>query len=145
MINPILLNDILTVIPVDIDRQYRISGYGFFSCWFTYLENLEVPLFCGDYNSPAGIRVTCEENELKIHCNSPLFYKSIVIESKPNTGSGFVSQSVIDLGDAESITIKPASGGATYQLTGPFDKNYSAIVGTDSEHNYESATSLQVV
>lgn len=47
MIRPIILSDLTTEIAVDIDKQYRISGYGFVSCWFTYLENLEVPLFCG--------------------------------------------------------------------------------------------------
>ena len=145
MIKPIILSDLTTEVTIDIDKQYRVSGYGFVSCWFTYLENLEVPLFCGDYNSPAGIKILCEENKLKIQCNSPLFYKSIVIESRPHTGSGFVSQAVVDLSGAENITIKPASGGATYQLTGPFVKNYNAIVGTDNVHNYESATSLQVV
>lgn len=145
MNKPIILSEELTEVAVDSDKLYRVSGYGFVSCWFTYLENLEVPLFCGDYNSPAGIRIECKENKLNIHCNIPLFYKSIVIESRPNTGSGFISQKVVDLSGAENITIKPESGGATYQLEGPFVKNYNAIVGTDSDHNYESATNLQVV
>ena len=145
MIKPVILDNLTTEIAIDVDKQYRISGYGFVSCWFTYLENLEVPLFCGDYNSPSGIKITCEENKLKIHCDNPLFYKSIVIESKPHTGSSFVSQKVVDLGEAENITIMTETNGATYQLEGPFVESYNTIVGTDSEHNYESATSLQVV
>ena len=145
MIIPILLNDIITEISVSVDKIYKINGYGFTSCWFTYLENFEVPLFCGDYNSPSGIRITCEENKLKIRCDNPLFYKSIVIESKPNAGNGFVSQSVIDLSIAERITIKAATSGTTYQLTGPFDANYNVVDGTDSAHNYEAATNLQIV
>lgn len=142
---PVILNSTLTEIAVDVDKQYRVSGQGFISCWFTYLENLEVPLFCGDYNSPSGIRITCEENDLKIHCDYPLFYKSIVIESKPNTGSGFVSQKVVDLSGAENITIKTGNDGAAYQLDGPFVDNFNIIAGTDSAHNYETATNLQVV
>lgn len=145
MIKPIILSDLITEIAIDNDKQYRVSGYGFISCWFTYLENLEVPLFCGDYNSPAGIRIICEENKLKIHCDNPLFYKSIVIESKPNTGSGFISQQVIDLSGAENITIKTEADGAAYQLEGPFVKSYDKIVGTDSAHSYETATNLKVV
>ena len=145
MLKPIILSDLITEIAIDIDKQYCISGYGFVSCWFTYLENLDVPLFCGDYNSPAGIRIICEENKLKIHCDNPLFYKSIVVETKPNTGSGFISQKVVDLSGAENITIKTATDGATYLLTGPFDANYNVINGTDSTHNYETATNLQIV
>ena len=145
MIKPIILSEVLTEMAIDTDKIYRISGYGFVSCWFTYLENLEVPLFCGDYNSPAGIRIECKENKLNIHCNIPLFYKSIIIESKPNTGSGFVYQKVIDLCEAERITIKATTDGATYQLAGPFDANYNVINGTDSTHNYETATNLHIV
>ena len=145
MIKAIILSEAITKVAIDNDKQYRISGYGFISCWFTYLENLEVPLFCGDYNSPSGIKITCEENELKVRCENPLFYKSIVLESKPHTGSGFISQEVVDLSEAERITIKTATDGATYQLTGPFEANYNVINGTDSTHNYETATSLNVV
>lgn len=145
MIKPVILDNLTTEIAIDVDKQYRISGYGFVSCWFTYLENFEVPLFCGDYNSPAGIRITCEENKLKVHCSNPLFYKSIVIESTPNAGSGFISQAVVDLGEAESIKIKTSTDETTYDLAGPFVKSYNTIVGTDSAHNYETATNLEVV
>ena len=145
MIKPIIISSVLTEETIDTTSLYRISGYGFVSCWFTYLENLEVPLFCGDYNSPSGIRITCVENKLKIHCNIPLFYKSIVIESKPNTGSGFVSQKVVDLNGADNITIKTEADVPTYQLEGPFVKSYNTIIGTDSAHNYDTATNLQVV
>lgn len=145
MIKPIILSDLTTEVAVDIDKQYRVSGCGFVSCWFTYLENLEVPLFCGDYNSPAGIRIICKENKLKIHCDSPLFYKSIVIESKTHTGSGFISQEVVDLSCADNITIVAQTDGATYHIVGPFAANYNMIVDTDIAHNYETTENLRVV
>ena len=145
MNKPIILNKTLTEVSIDSGKLYRISGYGFVSCWFTYLENLEVPLFCGDFNAPSGVKITCEDGDLKIHCDNPQMYNSVVLESRPYTGGGFVNHSTIDLSLAESVTIIAKTGGAAYQLAGPFTAEYNAITGTDSAHNYETATSLNVV
>ena len=145
MITPIILNNLLTEITIDKDKKYRISGYGFISCWFTYLENLEVPLFCGDFNAPSGVRITCENGDLKISCDNPYMYRSVVLESKPYTENGFTNQSVVDLSIAESITIVAQTGGDAYKLSKPFTAEYNTIVGTDSAHNYETATNLHVV
>ena len=145
MIIPILLNDIITEISVNVDKIYKINGYGFTSCWFRYMENLEVPLFCGDFNSPSGVKITCEDGDLKIHCDNPNMYHSVVLESKTYTESGFIKKSVVDLSLADSITIVAQTGGTAYSLTGPFTAEYNAITGTDSKHNYETATSLNVV
>ena len=145
MIIPILLNDIITEISIDIDKIYRINGYGFTSCWFKYLENFEVPLFCGDYNSPSGIRITCEENELKIRCDNPLFYHSIVIESKPYADNGLIMEKTVDLSQAENITIVTQTGGTAYQLNGPFSADYNMIVGTDMGHTFDAKENLSVV
>ena len=145
MIRPIILSDLTTEVAVDNDKQYRISGYGFVSCWFTYLENLVVPLFCGDFNTPSGVRITCEDGNLKIHCDNPAMYNSVVLESKPYTENGFTRQSVVDLSVAESITIVAQTGGDAYKLSKPFTAEYNKVVGADSAHNYETVTNLQIV
>ena len=145
MNKPILLSSILTEETIDANKLYRVSGYGFVSCWFRYLEDLQVPLFCGDFNAPSGVRITCENGDLKIYCDNPYMYHSVVLESKPYTESGFASQSMVDLRIAESITIVAQTDGTAYQLAGPFTAEYNKITGTDSAHNYESATSLNVV
>ena len=145
MNKPILLSSILTEETIDTDKLYRISGYGFVSCWFRYLEDLQVPLLCGDFNAPSGVRITCEEGKLKIRCDNPTMYNSVVLESKPYTESGFFNQSVVDLSVAESITVVAQSDGATYKLTGPFTAEYNAITGTDSAHSYETTANLKVV
>lgn len=145
MNKPIILNDVLTEVTIDADKLYRVSGYGFVSCWFTYLENLEVPLFCGDFNSPSGVRITCEEGDLKIHCDNPQMYNSVVLESRPYTDSGFINQSVADLSLADNITIVAQSTGLTYHLSGPFTTDYNMIVGTDSAHTYAAKENLSVV
>lgn len=145
MNKPIILTSVLTEETIDADKLYRISGYGFVSCWFRYLEALQVPLFCGDFNAPSGVRITCEEGKLKIHSDNPNMYHSVVLESKPYTESGFFNQSVVDLSVADSVTVVAQTGGAAYTLAGPFTANYNAITGTDSAHNYETATSLNVV
>lgn len=145
MIIPVIINNIITEISIDIDKIYRINGYGFTSCWFRYMENLEVPLFCGDFNSPSGVKITCEDGDLKIHCDNPQMYNSVVLESKPYTESGFVSQSVVDLSLADGVTIVAQTGGTTYKLTGPFAADHNKIVGTDSGHTYEQAENLGVV
>ena len=145
MNKPIILSEILTEITIDADKEYRISGYGFVSCWFTYLEDLEVPLFCGDFNAPSGVRITCEEGDLKIHCDNPQMYHSVVLESKLYTESGFINQKVVDLSLAENITIVAQTVGTAYHLTGPFTTDYNMIVGTDSEHTYAAKENLNVV
>lgn len=145
MNKPIILSSVFTEETIDPNKLYRISGYGFVSCWFRYLEKLVVPLFCGDFNVPSGVRITCEEGKLKIQCVNPNMYNSVVLESKPYTEGGFANQSVVDLSLATSITIVAQTGGSAYELTGPFTAEYNAIVGTDSAHNYETATSLNVV
>ena len=145
MNKPIILSSVLTEETIDANKLYRVSGYGFVSCWFRYLENLVVPLFCGDFNVPSGVRITCEEGKLKIKCDNPYMYNSVVLESKVYTESGFTIQSVVDLSVAESITIVAQTGGDAYKLSKPFTAKYNNIVGTDSAHNYESVTNLQVV
>lgn len=145
MNKPILLTSILTEEAIDADKLYRISGYGFVSCWFKYLEDLEVPLFCGDFNAPSGVKITCEDGDLKIHCDNPNMYHSVVLDSKPYTESGFIKQAVVDLSLAENITIVAQTDGATYILTGPFTTAYNTIVGTDNEHSYEATENLRVV
>ena len=56
-----------------------------------------------------------------------------------------MGQDVVDVSIAESITIVPQTGGDAYKLTKPFTAEYNTVVGTDSAHNYETATSLNVV
>lgn len=145
MNKPIILSSVLTEETIDTDKVYRISGYGFMSCWFTYLENFEVPLFCGDFNSPSGVRITCEDGKLKIRCDNTNMYNSVVLESKPYVGNGFVNQVVVDLSLAENVTIVAQTDGDSYKLTGPFTSAYDKIVGTDDAHSYEANTNLQVV
>lgn len=145
MNKPIILSKTLTEVSVDTNKLYRINGYGFVSCWFTYLENMTVPLLCGDFNAPSGVKITCEDDNLKIRCDNPQMYNSVVLESKPYTGSGFINQGVVDLSIAESITIVAQTGGDAYKLSKPFTAKYNTIVGTDSSHTYEQEENLSVV
>lgn len=67
-------------IPVVSGNKYQIVGQGWWTPYFIYEKNGEVPVL-GQYEiSPTGIRVVCEENNIHVHFDNPSQYEYFIVQ-----------------------------------------------------------------
>ena len=67
-------------VPVVNGNKYQVVGQGWWTPYFIYEENGEVPIL-GQYEiSPSGIRIVCEENNIHVHFNSLTQYEYFIVQ-----------------------------------------------------------------
>ena len=69
--------------------KMRIVGEGWFTPWFVFQENAEVPVLSVDHSNPPGVSVTCEErggeNQAIVHFAHPDCYSGFVVYETDGT------------------------------------------------------------